>query len=527
MNVTKTDAWQKLGQHASKIAKTPLLEFLSDESRHQRLCFDLADCRFDFSKQRIDTESLEALLDLVPTTDLLAHRDAMFQGQPINNSEQRAVLHTALRTGKFVSDKSLIAEVAEVLSRMRAIANAIRTGEWRGHTGKRITDVVHIGIGGSHLGPQVVVDALREYSTTDIAVHFVSNVDANDLHQALRGLNGETTLFVVASKSFTTLETQVNANSARSWFLERAGSVAAIARHFVAVSNNIAAAREFGLSEDNLLPMWDSVGGRFSLWSAVGLPILIKLGEANHQALLHGAAEVDEHFATSEPAENVAILAGLLAIWNYNFLGAGSLAVLSYDARLASLPDYLQQLEMESTGKRVDRMGEAVDLHTMPILWGGVGTNGQHAYHQLLHQGTRAYAADFIIIAEDDRNQPEHHNWLIANALAQSQAMAQGFAAPADESYRQVPGNHPSSIITLNRLSPRSLGALLAVYEHKVFVQAAVWNINAFDQWGVELGKKLANPIYAALAENQVDESIDASTLKLINDLKDTQNSPQ
>ena len=525
MNVTKTDAWQKLAQHASKVTQTPLIDFVQDETRHTRLCLELADCRFDFSKQRIDTESLDALLELVSTTELLEHRDAMLAGEPINTSEQRAVLHTALRTDKFVKDEALKADVAEVLNRMRTMANAIRSGEWLGHTGKRITDVVHIGIGGSHLGPQVVIDALNEYSTTDINVHFVSNIDANDLHNALKGLNSETTLFIIASKSFTTLETQINANSARSWFLERAGDLAAIAKHFVAVSNNIAAAGEFGLSEDNLLPMWDSVGGRFSLWSAVGLPILIKLGEENHQALLQGAAELDEHFATSAPQSNVAILGGLLAIWNYNFLGAGSLAVLSYDNRLASLPDYLQQLEMESTGKRVDRDGAPVDFHTMPILWGGVGTNGQHAYHQLLHQGTRAYSADFIIVAEDDRDQPEHHNWLIANALAQSQAMAQGFEAPSNESYREVPGNHPSSIMTLKRLSPRSLGALLAFYEHKVFVQAAIWNINAFDQWGVELGKKMANPIYAALKDQNQDSSIDASTLKLINDLKNTQNS--
>ena len=446
---------------------------------------------------------------------------AMFSGQAINTSEQRAVLHPALRGGAASAPEEIKSLVHSTQQRMFELAESIRDGSYRGFTNKPISDVVHIGIGGSHLGPELVVEALRDHCTSQLKFHFVANIDANELHDALAGLNPETTLFVVVSKSFSTLETQVNANSARSWFLERTGDVAAIHRHFIGVTSNIAAAAEFGLDETQLLPMWDWVGGRFSLWSAVGLPILLSLGTANFQQFLHGAKAVDEHFVNRPIAENIPLLSALFATWNYNFLGAASLAVLPYDERLSLLADYLQQLEMESNGKSVSVEGEAVTTHTMPILWGGTGTRGQHAYHQLLHQGSRAYCADFIVVRSDTRQKPEHHRWLLANALAQSQAMATG-QPDTSEAQKRVPGNHPTTTIVLNDLGPAQLGALLAVYEHKVFCHGAIWNINSFDQWGVELGKQLAKPIYTALsAESGHDlPAQDGVTAHLIQYLK-------
>ena len=518
MNPTQSDAWAALAQHANTLTESSTT-LLADPGRRDQLCFDLAGVHYDFAKQRINAQVLDGLVKLAQTMELASKTQAMYAGEIVNTSEQRAVLHTALRGTH--PDPQIAADVSRVQQRMLAFAEQVRTGEWRGYTNKAITDVVHIGIGGSHLGPELVVNALAAQASSPLRLHFVANIDATDLFGVLQDLNPETTLFVVVSKSWSTLETKVNATSARSWFLERTANLEAIAKHFVAVSSNVPAATEFGLDADNIYPIWDWVGGRYSLWSAVGLPIALSIGEAGFTEFLRGAAEVDAHFLDTPLHSNVPALSGLLATWNYNFLGTSSLAVLAYDERLSLLPEYLQQLEMESNGKSVDIDGAPINYHTMPILWGGTGTRGQHAYHQLLHQGTRQFAADFIVVGKDDHDQQEHHAWLLANALGQSQAMAQGFAAGADETHRSVPGNHPTTTIVLSELGPRQLGALLATYEHKVFTQAAIWNINAFDQWGVELGKKLAIPIFEQISDpSQTTSSQDLSTQQLIERLR-------
>ncbi len=519
MNPTNTKSWQQLAAAANSLTSSPLAQLVDDRERAADLRIDVAGITFDFARQWVDANSIAHLLGLAQETRVRQQARAMLAGEPINASEDRAVLHTALRGGAD-ADPAIDAEVAETQQRMRQLARDIRTGAWRGYRGDAIRDIVHIGIGGSHLGPELAVRALGEFADDNLRVHFVANIDAHELRQALKGLDPATTLFIVVSKSFTTLETQVNAASARSWFLERTSAPEAIAKHFIAVTTNLSAAAEFGLGEENLLPMWDWVGGRFSLWSAVGLPLLCAIGERHYQAFLDGAKLMDNHFAEAPDQRNAPLLSALFATWNYNFLGAASLAVLSYDERLALLPDYLQQLEMESNGKSVDSNGQTVDYHTMPILWGGTGTKGQHAYHQLLHQGTRAYAADFIVVDDQADTLREHRNWLNANALAQGQAMASGFAAPANEAYRNVPGNHPNTTMVLDGLTPGTLGALLATYEHKVFCQGAIWGINSFDQWGVELGKQLAKPIYAALQQNADDTAQDAATAQLIERLR-------
>ena len=520
-----TPEWKQLATLAHERRNSLLAELVNHPDRPALFSFNVAGCLFDFGKQKADKSVLQTLLALAEAREVLPRAQAMFAGEVINTSEQRAVLHPALRDGAPDAPAPLRQAVAQVREKMTATAVAIRQGTQRGYTNKPFTDVVHIGIGGSHLGPELVVDALAEYKTTHLNIHFLANIDANNFHHVMAGLNPETTLFVVVSKSFGTLETQVNALSARSWFLERTANAAAIGQHFIGVTSNIPAAIEFGLLEDNLFPIWDWVGGRFSLWSAVGIPILLALGAEHFNAFLAGAREVDEHFLNTPAAQNIPLLSALFATWNYNFLGAASLAILPYDERLRLLTDYLQQLEMESNGKSVTQNGTPVTSHTMPILWGGSGTKGQHAYHQLLHQGTRAYAADFIMVAKDSRNMGEHHNWLIANALAQSQAMAVGFDAP-DAPHRHVSGNHPTTSIVLDTLGPRQLGALLAVYEHKVFCQGAIWDINSFDQWGVELGKALAKPIYAELSQPVADNTEqDVVTRHLIRHIKNIKSS--
>ena len=500
MTATQSPAWQHLQNLTDPLTQQPLKSLLSDKQRAQRLQHQLAGMWFDFSKQWVDGAVLDGLTALAHDRDVMSQAKAMLAGEAINLSENRAVLHSALRGGAPAADKEMQDQVSKTLSRMFKLEADITSGRWRGYTGKVITDIVHIGIGGSHLGPELVVNALVDHKTNNLRIHFVANIDAAELTRTLALCQPETTLFIIASKSFGTLETQVNAKSARSWFLERTGDLAGIAKHFVAITTNLSAAKAFGLDEANLFPLWDWVGGRFSLWSAVGMPILMSIGKQGFEAFLAGAQEVDRHFATAPAADNVPLLSALLATWNYNFLGARSLAVLAYDERLKLLPDYLQQLEMESNGKSVNRAGERVDCATMPILWGGTGTKGQHAYHQMLHQGTHEFTADFIIVAQDEHNYPEHHNWLLANALGQSQAMAIGHTPAENEPHKAVAGNHSTTTIVLDTLAPRQLGALLATYEHKVFCQGAIWDINSFDQWGVELGKRLAEPIYAQLA---------------------------
>lgn len=521
MTATHSPAWQHLQNLTDSLNQQPLKSLLNDEQRARRLQHQLAGMLFDFSKQWVDKAVLDGLTRLADEQKVMSQAKAMLAGEAINRSENRAVLHTALRGGAPGASKEIQDQVSDTLQRMFNLEAAISNGQWRGYTGKVITDIVHIGIGGSHLGPELVVNALIDHKTTHLRIHFVANIDAAELTRTLAVCQPETTLFIIASKSFGTLEPQINAKSARSWFLERTGNLAGIARHFVAITTNLAAAREFGLDEDNLFPLWDWVGGRFSLWSAVGMPILMSVGKQGFEAFLAGAQEVDRHFANTSTVDNVPLLSALLATWNYNFLGARSLAVLAYDERLKLLPDYLQQLEMESNGKSVDRAGAPVECDTMPVLWGGTGTKGQHAYHQMLHQGTHQFAADFIIVAQDEHNYPEHHNWLLANALGQSQAMAIGHSPAQDEPHKAVAGNHSTTTIVLDTLGPRQLGGLLATYEHKVFCQGAIWDINSFDQWGVELGKRLAEPIYAQLAAHSGQSATqDLVTQHLLDHLK-------
>ena len=516
MKRTDLPEWKRLARLAEHVIGEPLADFVNEAERFSRWALTTDDLLLDLSKHRVTDEIGEALLSLALACDLPDCIEALFAGDRVNNTEDRPALHTALRAPGAERPDVARDSVQAANTRVTSIAEDIRSGAWRGFTGRPIDTVVHIGIGGSHLGPELVVTALHD-PASPVRVRFVANVDGNAINAALRGADAERTLIVMVSKSFTTLETQVNASAARQWLLERLGSVDALAQHFLAVTSNVEAAQAFGLPEDNLLPMWDWIGGRYSLWSAVGLPIALHCGPEAFASLLDGAHATDTHFRTAPLQNNLPVMAALIGIWNTNFLGANNHAVLAYDDRLALLPDYLQQLEMESNGKSVDRDGAAVHYHTMPILWGNVGTNGQHAFHQLLHQGTRAYTADYIACAQPAHGRDDQHRWLLANALAQSQAMMQG--DPASDPHKRVQGNRASTTLLLRSLTPQSLGALLAFYEHKVFCQGVIWNINSFDQWGVELGKRLARPIRDQLNGRAALEQ-DTSTRGLIDYLR-------
>ena len=486
--------WKPLADLA--LACAPLETLATDEQGAETLRIDTCGLYLDFSKHRVNDEILANLLALAEERDWQRRTEAMFAGETINTTEQRAALHTALRAPRDAQPETIGDVVHEQLTRLNKFAASVIEGGWRGYTGKAITDIVHIGIGGSHLGPELAVEALRDIPSR-LTFHFVANVDGSVLESALANTDPETTLFTIVSKSFTTLETRENATAARNWFLERTGDADAIARHFVAVTTNTEAATAFGIDRANLFPIWDWVGGRFSMWSAVGLPILLATGAKGFSALLAGAHAMDHHFATTPAERNGPLLAALLGIWNYNFLGVNNHAILPYDHRLRLLPNYLQQLETESNGKSVRHDGSAVGLHTMAILWGGEGTTGQHAFHQMLHQGTRAFSADFIVAREADHPWPEQHRWLLANCFSQSQAMLLG--QDTDDPHKQVDSGHATTTIIMDRLSPHTLGALLAFYEHKVFCQGLIWDINSFDQWGVELGKRLADVIFEQL----------------------------
>ena len=462
----------------------------------------------DYSKQRLDVETKQALFALAEEAGLPAAIESFFAGAAVNATEGRAASHMELRR------LGAKAEVEAERRRFLAFAEGVRGGAYRGATGRPIASVLHVGIGGSHLGPELIVDALAAAATTGPEVRFLANIDGHAAGAALAGLDPATTLVIVASKSFTTLETSQNAAAVKSWFLERTCDAAALGKHFVAVTANAAAAGAFGVPPDNCFRLRDSVGGRFSLWSAVGLPIAIAHGVDAFDELLAGAHGVDEHFRTAALDRNLPLLLALLQIWNTNFLGAASHAVLVYDQRLKRLPDYLQQLEMESNGKSVRVNGERSAIHTCPVIWGGEESNGQHAFHQLLHQGTRAFSADFIACCRARHDHSANHDWLLANCLAQSKAMLEG--SEGDDAHRRAPGNHPSTTILLDELSPRALGALLALYEHKVFCAGRLWQINSFDQWGVELGKALAKPIHDALARRVEASAQDGSTAGLI-----------
>jgi glucose-6-phosphate isomerase len=508
MRLEHTPAWDLLAQYYGRTHPMRQL-FAADPSRGERMRVEAAGLHLDYAKHRIDAEGLALLALLATERELPRWRDAMFRGEPINNSEGRAVLHTALRASPPP------AEVGECLRRMYAFAEALRKGEVRGATGQVITDVVNIGIGGSDLGPRMVVRALRTAASGSPRVHFVANVDPADLNQVLRPLNPASTLFIVASKTFTTVETLTNAQRARTWIAAAVGDAAAGA-HFAAVSSNVRAAGAFGIDAERVFPMWDWVGGRYSLWSAVGLGIVIAIGAEGFDALLGGARAMDDHFRNAPIEASMPALLALLGLWYCDFHGAESHAILPYSNDLELFPAFLQQLEMESNGKRVDRDGKAVVYTTAPVVWGSVGTNGQHAFHQLLHQGTLTVPSDFIIVARcADESEREAHRLLVANALAQSAALMAG-KDNASEPHRDYPGNQPSSTIVLPQLDAHHLGALIALYEHKVFVQGVLWGINSFDQWGVELGKVLAQSLGPALTSGTPPQDADSSTRNLI-----------
>ncbi|MFG2401716.1 glucose-6-phosphate isomerase [Streptomyces lydicus] len=527
--------WTALGKHREQMGEVHLRElFEQDPGRAERYTLQVGDLHLDYSKHLVTDETLRLLGDLAAATGVAELRDAMFRGDKINNTEQRSVLHTALRAPGSAVVKSdgenVVPAVQAVLTKMGIFSDRVRSGDWKGHTGKRIKTVVNIGIGGSDLGPAMAYEALRAYSHRDMQFRFVSNVDGADLHEAVRDLDPAETLFIIASKTFTTIETITNATSARDWLLTglRAGNDA-VAKHFVALSTNAEKVAEFGINPDNMFEFWDWVGGRYSYDSAIGLSLMIAIGHEHFREMLAGFHLVDEHFRTAPPHENAPLLMGLLGIWYGNFWDAQSHAVLPYSHYLSKFTAYLQQLDMESNGKSVDRDGNPVRWQTGPVVWGTPGTNGQHAYYQLLHQGTKMIPADFVGFA---RPVPDllpglvpQHDLLMANFFAQSQALAFG-KTPDEVRAEGVPeelvphktfkGNHPTTTILAGELSPSVLGQLVALYEHKVFVQGAVWNIDSFDQWGVELGKVLAKRIEPALTEGADVPGLDASTAGLV-----------
>ena len=528
---TQLPAWKALERHHQAVRSVELRQlFAEDPKRGERLRVEAAGILLDYSKNRLTDETLRLLLELAEQAGVAAHRDAMFRGDLINETEQRSVLHVALRApnGRSIlaGGKDVVPEVHGVLERMRAFAESVRSGAFRGHTGKKLRNIVNIGIGGSDLGPAMAYDALRHYADRDLHVQFVSNVDGTDLVEALRTLDAEETLFIVCSKTFTTLETLLNARSARSWLLERlGGDSAAIAKHFVAVSTNATEVAKFGIDTNNMFGFWDWVGGRYSLPSAVGLSVMLAIGPRHFDELLAGYHELDEHFRTAPFAQNLPVLLALIGLWYDDFFGAESYAVLPYDQYLARLPAYLQQLDMESNGKRVDLTGEPVDYQTGPIVWGQPGTNGQHAFYQLIHQGTKLIPCDFIGFCRSLNPLFDHHDQLMANFFAQTEALAFGKSSEEVEkegvaaalvSHKTFPGNRPTNTLLLDALTPAALGRLIALYEHKVFVQGSIWNINSFDQWGVELGKVLAKRIASELAEEDPKLAHDSSTNALL-----------
>lgn len=535
-NLANTAVFQKLRKHAEKAGKWSLKElFRNDPGRFPAMTLTAGGLFLDFSKNFLTKETLSLLLELAKECDLEKIRDRMFEGDKINTTEHRAVLHTALRAPRYekvlVDGKNVIPDIQAVLDQMRRFSEKIHSGEWKGFTGKPITDIVNIGIGGSDVGPRMVCQAMRPFHIKELNVHFVANVDGHDLDMVLNRVRPETTLFIIASKTFTTLETMLNAHSARSWFLNH-GTIRDIQKHFVAISTNREAVEKFGIHHDNLFPFWDWVGGRYSVWSAIGLPVVLAIGYNHFTEFLAGAHAMDVHFRYAPLASNMPVLLGLTGIWNRNFLGCTSVSVAPYLQDLVSFPRYLQQLEMESNGKQVQKNGEPVTYGSCPVIWGNVGTNGQHAYFQLLHQGTEIIPVDFIVALSPHHTLAKHHSALLANCFAQSEALMKGKTADQVRAdleasgmspqeietqipQRTFPGNRPSNTILMNVLRPETLGALMALYEHKTFVQGVIWNINSFDQWGVELGKVLAQTIQKEL-ENNISEEHDSSTSGLI-----------
>jgi glucose-6-phosphate isomerase len=537
--VHQTPQWQALERHYQEIKDLHLRDlFAADPERAQSMTLDAAGLHLDYSKNRITRETLGLLFDLAGAVDLPGWIRRMYAGDTINNTEQRAVLHVALRNRSnrpiYVDGADVMPAINAVLTKMQGFTERVRSGEWVGHTGERITDVVNIGIGGSNLGPKMICAALGPYLRDTLRVHFVSNVDGTHLAETIRALDPASTLFVVASKTFTTQETMTNAESARAWSLAALGDPAAVARHFAAVSTNAERVAAFGIDTTNMFEFWDWVGGRYSLWSAIGLPIALAVGFDRFVELLEGAHAMDEHFANADLSENLPAIQGLIGVWYANFFGARTHAVLPYDEYLRFLPAYLQQGDMESNGKGVTREGLEVAYSTGPVVWGEPGTDGQHAFYQLIHQGTQMIPADFIGAIHSHNPLGDHHVKLMANFFAQTEALMRGRTSdealgemlasgmPEERarflaSHRTFPGNRPTNTILMERLTPHTLGALVAMYEHRIFTQGVVWGINSYDQWGVELGKQLAGVILGELESGRVTAGHDGSTRALIN----------
>ncbi len=534
--LTRLPAWQALQEHVGQVRDLHMRElFAADPQRFNRYSLRCGELLLDYSKNRITDETLRLLFALARESALQDWIERMFRGDKINFTEQRAVLHTALRnrsnTPVCVDGQDVMPEVNRVLEKMRGFTGQVRSGSWKGFSGKPISDVVNIGIGGSDLGPVMVTEALIPYQGP-LAVHFVSNVDGSQIHDTLARLNPETTLFLVASKTFTTQETLANAHQARRWLLEAAGADSAVAQHFVALSTNRAQVQAFGIDPDNMFEFWDWVGGRYSLWSAIGLSIALYVGMERFEELLAGAHDMDQHFRSAPLEQNMPVILAMLGIWYQNFMGAESHAILPYDQHLHRLPAYLQQADMESNGKRVTRSGEVVDYSTGPVIWGEPGTNGQHAFYQLIHQGTRLIPADFLTAVNAHHSLKGQQQILFCNYIAQTEALMRGKTQAEARAelesqglteqqirdllpHKLFPGNRPTNSLLYPRLTPFLLGQLIALYEHKIFVQGAVWQINSFDQWGVELGKQLASTVQSEL-EQGIAGAHDASTLGLL-----------
>ena len=543
MNPTQTQGWQKLNEHFAEINNVHMRDlFATDPERFNRFHLQFKDILVDYSKNRISDTTLRLLLELAEEAGVQKAVEDMFSGEKINETENRAVLHVALRNRKnspiYVDGQNVMPRVNAVLQKMEAFSEKIRSGNWQGYSGKKITDIVNIGIGGSDLGPVMVTEALRPYANKGLDVHFVSNIDGTHITETLKKLDPAKTLFLIASKTFTTQETMTNAFSAREWFLKQAGDSAHVARHFAALSTNVEKVEAFGIDKDNMFEFWDWVGGRYSLWSAIGLSIACHIGFDNFADLLEGANDMDRHFLETPFDKNIPVILALIGIWYNNFFGAATEAILPYDQYLHRFPAYFQQGNMESNGKSASRDGKRVEYQTGPVIWGEPGTNGQHAFYQLIHQGTKFIPADFLAPAVSHNPIGEHHNILLSNFFAQTEALMNGKtkeevvaelkkAGKTDlEIEKLTPhkifeGNKPTNSILFKKLTPRVLGSLIAMYEHKIFVQGVIWNIFSFDQWGVELGKQLANRILPEIKDDKPVNSHDSSTNGLINAFKE------
>jgi len=542
VNPIMSKSWQSLNRHYAKMEKIHMQTlFAEDPQRFSKFSRRFNDMLIDFSKNRITGETLKLLIALAEECGLKGATAKMFSGEKINETENRAVLHIALRNRDsapiVVDGNDVMPEVNAVLRKMKVFSDRLNNGDWKGYTGKKITDIVNIGIGGSDLGPAMVTQALKPYAKDGLSVHFVSNIDGTHLAETLKPLNPDTTLFMIASKTFTTQETMTNAFSARQWFLNKAADPANVARHFVAISTNAPAVEKFGIDRDNMFIFWDWVGGRYSLWSAIGLSIACYIGYENFAELLQGAFEMDQHFKTAPFESNIPVILALIGIWYNNFFGAQTEAILPYDQYLHRFPAYFQQGNMESNGKSIDRQGQKVDYQTGPIIWGEPGTNGQHAFYQLIHQGTKLIPADFLAPAISHNPMGEHHRILLSNFFAQTEALLNGKSKEAviaelkkegktDKEIKKLlphklfDGNRPTNSILFKKLTPRVLGSLIAMYEHKIFVQGVIWNIFSFDQWGVELGKQLAGKILPELTDDKPVVTHDSSTNGMINAYK-------